>query len=131
MCPTTGRSEVSSLDSQLKVPFLPRSTFNCMLALANGGLSWNPPHLRDCVGASLSDDSAPLPGISFHTLLRMKDAGLPVSSSATQLLVRSARVPANARASVVWRRQSSRTSSPCGRWDPSRLSILPLRFNST
>ena len=55
------------------------------------GFPWNPPHLRDCVGASPSDDAAPLPGISLHTFLRMKDAGLPVSSSATQLLVRSAR----------------------------------------
>ena len=53
--PTTGRTGVSSLDSQLMVPFLPRSTFSCTLALAVGGFSGNPPHLRDCVGASLSD----------------------------------------------------------------------------
>ena len=89
--PTTGRSEVSSLDSQLMVPFLPRSTFSCVLALAVGGFAWNPPHFRDCVGASPSDDAAPLPGMSFQTFLRMGDAGLPVSSSATQLLAECSR----------------------------------------
>ena len=30
----------------------------------------------------------------------------------------------------MWRRRSNRTSSPCGRWNPSRLSLLPPRFNS-
>ena len=84
--PTTGRTEVSSLDSQLMVPFLSRSTFSCTLALAVGGFSWNLPHVRDCVGASPSDDAAPLPSMSFQTFLRMEDAGLPVSSNATQLL---------------------------------------------
>ena len=88
--PTTGRTEVSSLDSQLMVPFLPRSTFSCTLALAVGGSSGNPPHLRDCVGA-LPSDAAPLPSMSFQTFLRMGDAGLPVSSSATQLLAECSR----------------------------------------
>ena len=45
--------------------------------------------------------------------------------------LRSARVPANASSSLVWRRRSSRTSSPCGCWDPSRLSLLPPRFDSS
>ena len=53
-----------------------------------------------------------------------------MSSSGTRLL-RSARVPANARAFLVWRRRSRRTSSPCGRWNPSRLSFLPPRFDSS
>ena len=48
------------------------------------------------IGASPSGDAAPLLGMSFHTFLRMEDAGLPMSSSATQLVSRSARVPANA-----------------------------------
>ena len=59
-----------------------------MLALAVGGFSGNPPHLRYCVGASPSDDAAPLSSMSFQTFLRVEDAGLPVSSSATQLLAK-------------------------------------------
>ena len=73
------------------VPFLPRSTFSCTLALAAVGFAWNPPHLRDCVDASPSDIAAPLPGMSFHIFLRMEDAGLPVSGSATQLLAECSR----------------------------------------
>ena len=84
--PTTGRTELSSLHSQLMVPFLPRSTFSCTLALAVGGFSWTPPHFWDCVGASPSDDTAPLPGMTFQTVLEMEDAGVPASRSATQLL---------------------------------------------
>ena len=87
MCaPTTGRTKIPSLDSQLMVPFLPRGTFSCTLVLVVGGFPWDPPHLRNCVvGASPSDDDAPLSGMSFHAVLRTEDAGLPVSSSVTQL----------------------------------------------
>ena len=71
------------------VPFLPRSTFSRTLVLVVSSFLWNSPRLRDCVGTSSSDDTAPLSSMSFHIFLRMKDAGLPVSSRATQLLVRS------------------------------------------
>ena len=93
---TTVRTPVSSLDSQLMVPFLPRSTLSRTLQLVVSGFPWNLPHLWDCVGISPSDDAAPLPSMPFHTLSRMKHAGLPVPSSSTQLLVRSARAPENA-----------------------------------
>ena len=93
---TTVRTGISSFDMQIMVPFLSRSTFSRTLVLVVNKFTWNPPHLWDSVGTSPSDDVALHPSLSFHTFMRMKDAGLSMSSRPTQLLIRSAHVPANA-----------------------------------